>query len=139
MSVPIFWSIRIFISVFAAVSAATLVVAYVLRDHADEVTSTVWIRGSLVLLSSLALLWFASRAAAGHERSFVRLRLISVVVLVALVVMAALPGVLPTWMRVEHVIGAALMLAVVIRVAEVQRRGGVVAKRPASAPRTQGT
>ncbi|SEL69093.1 hypothetical protein [Streptacidiphilus jiangxiensis] len=108
-----FRTLRTLVGGYVALSASTLAVAYAMRGHTDLVTATVWIRGAIVALASLLMLSFVARAAHGSPGAFRRLRITSTVMLVAIVVIASLPGLLPVWMRVEQGMCGALLLGVV--------------------------
>ncbi|MEY9871347.1 small-conductance mechanosensitive channel [Streptacidiphilus sp. MAP12-33] len=112
-SLTAFRTMKTLVSGYLALSVATLVVAYVLRHHADLVTATVWVRGGIVALASLLMLSFVTRAARGSRGAYRRLRITSAVMAAAIVVIASLPGFLPVWMRVEQGLCGVLLLGVV--------------------------
>lgn len=99
---------------FLAVSAATLAAIIVMRDDPELVTDTVWIRCTLVLSSSVVTLIFMIGAIRGSRASFNRARLISAIILVAVCVIVAIPGFLPTWVWIEQVVCGLLLLPGVI-------------------------
>lgn len=101
---------------FLVLSAATLVAIIVMRDDPDLVTDTVWIRCTLVLSSSVVTLIFMIGALRGSRAAFNRTRLISAVILIAVCVIVAIPGFLPTWVWTEQVICGVLLLPAVIAV-----------------------
>ncbi len=104
---------------YVVLSVLTLAAIAVLRNHSRIVDSAVWTRATIVVLSSLLMWRFTRRAAAGASRAFLRLRLVSAVMVVAIAVIVALPGTFPVWMKVEQ--GACgLLLAGVV--ALVNRR-----------------
>jgi hypothetical protein len=103
------------LTAFLVISVATVVAAFAMRHHPALVTTGVWIRTPLVAASAAVLLLFARRAVAGSRGAFRRLRIISVVVLVAIVVVAAWPGAFPVWLRVEQAVCGLFMLSVVVR------------------------
>ncbi|MGB0095232.1 MAG: hypothetical protein WBP81_22180 [Solirubrobacteraceae bacterium] len=78
-------------------SLVTLVVIEVLRNDRSAVNSAVWIRGTIVALSAMLTFRFTVRASPGSARSFLRLRIVSAVMLVAIAVIIALPGTFPLW------------------------------------------
>jgi hypothetical protein len=97
---------------YLGLSALTLLVAYTMRNSA-QVNDAVWIRGGFVLLSAIVLMMLAVRVARGSRAAYRRARIISVVVVVAIAVVASWPGLLPGWMRVEQVVCGLLLLGVV--------------------------
>jgi hypothetical protein len=103
------------LTAFLVISVATLVAVVAMRHHPALVTPAVWIRSSLVAAGALVLVLIARRAAAGHTGSFRRLRIISMVVLAAIIAVVAWPGAFPVWLRVEQAVCGLFMLSVVIR------------------------
>jgi hypothetical protein len=98
---------------YLAVSMLTLAAIVLLRNDASVVNPAVWIRGSVVAASSLLTLALAVRAARGSRRAYLRLRLITAIMPVAIVVIIALPGTFPVWMKVEQAVCGLLLLGVV--------------------------
>ncbi len=99
---------------FLVLSVLTVAAVVLLGGHPSLVTDAAWVRTPLVALSAFALWLIARRAAKGHAGSYRRLRIISIVVLGAIVVIVSLPGLLPLWLRVEQGACGLIMLAVVI-------------------------
>lgn len=104
------------ISGYAAVSLLTLVAVIVFRHDATMVTTAVWIRSTIVAASSLLTLFFAVRAARGDRRMLLRLRIVTAAMLLAIVVIIALPGTFPLWLKLEQGICGLLLLPVVVRI-----------------------
>ena len=113
---PAFRPVLILLAGFLVVSAVMEAVLIVLTTTRGAIDSAVWTRCSLVLGSSIILLLFAVRAARGARRSWLRVRIISPVVVTAVVVVVAIPGFLPDWVRLEQGVCGALVLGVVILV-----------------------
>ncbi|MEU4196693.1 hypothetical protein AB0E69_32645 [Kribbella sp. NPDC026611] len=109
-------SVQLLVTGYLAVSVLTLVAIIALRNHSSVVTDTVWTRGTIVVASSVLTFLFARRAARGSRRGYLRLRIVSAVMLVAIVVIIALPGVFPVWMRIEQGVCGLLLLGVVLLV-----------------------
>ncbi|MEU1395020.1 hypothetical protein ABZ403_02975 [Micromonospora zamorensis] len=103
------------LAAFLAISLSTVVAVVLMRHEPALVTTAVWIRTPLVAASAAVLLLLARRAAVGHRGSFRRLRLISMVVLAAIIGVVAWPGAFPTWLRIEQAVCGAFMFSVVIR------------------------
>ncbi|MEU2787919.1 hypothetical protein [Streptomyces sp. NPDC007100] len=85
------------VAAYGALSAAVLAVVVVLAVNGREVTSFMWGRSAGVLASAAVTYWLTVLAARGARWAYVRIRVISVVVPVAIVVIDTLPGVLPAW------------------------------------------
>jgi hypothetical protein len=103
------------LTAFLVISLSTVVAAVQMRHDAALVTPAVWIRSPLVAASAAVLLLFARRAAAGHRGSFRRLRVLSMIVLAALVGVVSWPGAFPVWFRVEQAVCGLFILSVVVR------------------------
>lgn len=99
---------------YLGLSVLTLVAAVVLRHHASIVTDAVWIRGTIVLASALLMTAFAARTARGSRRAYLRLRIASALMVVAIAVIVSLPGLFPVWMRIEQGVCGLLLLGVVL-------------------------
>ncbi|MGW3009305.1 hypothetical protein ACWC9R_10755 [Streptomyces sp. NPDC001219] len=56
---------------------------------------------------------FAARTARGRRRSYLRLRLASGIMLVAIAVIIVLPGAFPVWLKIEQGVCGALLTGVV--------------------------
>jgi hypothetical protein len=85
-----------------------------LRDQPQLVNTAVWVRGSIVLATSALLYLIAVAAARGSRSAYVRLRVISVVVPLAIVVIVALPDPFPVWMKVQQGLCALAVAGVAI-------------------------
>ena len=99
---------------YAALSLLTLAVIVLLRNHPAVVTDAVWVRATLVVASSLLTFAFARSAARGSKKGLLRLRIVSAVMLVAIVVIVALPGLFPLWLRLEQGVCGLLLLGVTV-------------------------
>jgi hypothetical protein len=100
---------------YAAVSVLTLAAVIVFRHDAAMVTPAVWVRGTIVAAASMLSLFFAVRAARGDRRMLRRLRIVTTIMLVAIVVIISLPGTFPLWLKLEQAICGLLLLPVVVR------------------------
>jgi hypothetical protein len=101
------------IGIYVALSVVTLAAVVVLRNHHSMVTAPVWVRTSIVVASSLLMAAFAARASQGSRRAFLRLRLVSAIMVVAIVVIIAIPGSFPVWLKIEQGICGLVLIGVV--------------------------
>lgn len=101
---------------FLAISVLTLVAIALLRNHPALVTGAVWTRGIIVTADGLLMLACAVYAARGSRQSYLRLRLLSAITVVAIVVIDALPGTFPLWMKIQQAVCGIVMLGVVVAV-----------------------
>jgi hypothetical protein len=104
------------VGAYVTISALTLLAIVLLRNHPTIVNSAVWIRGTIVVATGLLLLAVARRAAAGVRSAYRRLRIISVVLVVAIAAIIAIPGPFPLWMKIEQGVCGLLLLGVVVLV-----------------------
>ena len=106
--------LKILAASYLAVSVLTLVAVVMLRHHPSIVTDAVWVRTTIVAISSALTFTFAVRAGGGSRGAYRRLRILSLVMLVAIAVIIALPGTFPVWLKVEQGLCGALLIGVVI-------------------------
>lgn len=118
-----FRSVFALVGCYLGLCVATLVAAVLLRHHTGLVTDTVWVRGTIVLASSVVTLLFARGAAGGSRRAFLRLRIVTAAMVVAIAVIISLPGLFPLWMRIEQGACGLLLLAVVVLINRRRVRG----------------
>jgi accessory gene regulator protein AgrB len=106
--------VRLLVGCYLGLSLLTLVaVALMHGDHA-AVNDAVWVRGSIVALTSILMFAFATRAAQGSKRGLLRLRIVSAIMLVAIVVIVSLPGPFPMWLKIEQTVCGLLLLGVCV-------------------------
>ncbi|HEY2058673.1 MAG TPA: hypothetical protein VGH57_09930 [Amycolatopsis sp.] len=106
--------VRGLVSGYLGLSVLTLVAIFLLRDNKTMVTDSVWVRATIVVASALLTLSLTVRASRGSPGAFRRLRIVSGVMLVAIVVIAALPGAFPVWLRIEQGVCGLALLGVVL-------------------------
>jgi hypothetical protein len=87
---------------YLGIGIAALVAVILLRNHPAEVNGPAWVRSIIVVATALILLSAATLAARGSRGAFLRLRIISIVTTVAIVVIVALPGTFPVWLKIEQ-------------------------------------
>ncbi|WIX79319.1 hypothetical protein QRX50_00425 [Amycolatopsis carbonis] len=113
-SVSAFRTARLLVATYLTISLLTVVAVVLLRNNAAMVTDAVWVRSVIVAASGLLTLSFTVRAARGSRRAFLRLRLTTGIMLVAIVVIASLPGAFPVWLRIEQAVCGLVLLGVVL-------------------------
>jgi hypothetical protein len=107
-------SVRLLVAAYVGISVLTLGAIIALRNDAGAVNDAAWVRGTIVVASALLTFSFARRAAKGSQRAFLRLRIASAIMLVAIVVIDVLPGTFPLWLKFEQAICGLLLLGVVL-------------------------
>jgi hypothetical protein len=101
------------VGAYAVLSVLTLAVIVGLRDT-SAVTDAVWVRGTIVAVTSVVMVGFGRSAARGSARGLLRLRVMAAVMLVAIVVILAIPGDFPGWLKVEQGVCGVLLLGVLV-------------------------
>lgn len=109
-------TVKLLVGAYVALSVLTLVAIFLLRNNHSIVNDAVWVRATIVVLSSLLTLMFTLQAGRGSQRGFLRLRIVSAVMLVAIGVIIWLPGLFPLWLRLEQGVCGLALLGVVILV-----------------------
>ncbi|MGW7681399.1 hypothetical protein ACWGID_11705 [Kribbella sp. NPDC054772] len=109
-------SVQLLAAGYLAISVLTLVAIIALRNHPAIVTDAVWVRGTIVVASSALTFLFARSSARGSRRGYLRLRIVSAVMLIAIVVIIALPGTFPLWLKGEQAVCGLLLLGVTLLV-----------------------
>lgn len=107
-------NVRMLVGGYLAISVLTFVAIILLRNDADAVNDAVWVRGTIVVASALVMSVFAKNAARGAPKAYLRLRLTSAAMVVAIVVIVSLPGTFPLWMKIEQGVCGLLLLGVVV-------------------------
>lgn len=115
-SVAALRSVQLLVAGYLALSVLTLIAIIALRNHTSIVNDAVWTRGTIVVGSALVTFLFARSAARGSRRGYLRLRIVSAVMLVAIVVIISLPGLFPLWMKGEQAVCGLLLLGVALLV-----------------------
>jgi hypothetical protein len=108
-----FNTVKQLVGAYLGLSVLTLLAIVLLRNHTAIVTDAVWTRGIIVVASALLTFRFTVRAATGAHRAFLRLRIMSAAMVVAIAVIIALPGTFPVWMKIEQGVCGLLLLGVV--------------------------
>lgn len=101
---------------YLVLSVATFVAIVALHDHPGIVNSAVWIRGTIVAAASVLMFMFAAQTARGSRRGYLRLRIASAAMVVAIAVIVSLPGTFPVWFRIEQAVCGLLLVGVVVSV-----------------------
>jgi hypothetical protein len=122
-------SVNRLVGCYLGISVLTLVAIVVMRNNTAAVNDAVWTRGVIVVASALLMTTFVARAARGHTRAYLRLRLVSAIMVVAVAVIIALPGTFPLWMKIEQGGCGVLLIGVVLIVNSKQLRSEFAARQ----------
>lgn len=106
--------VKLLIGCYLGLSVLTLVIAFFLRDNTALVPPAVWVRGTIVVISALLTVLFTIQMARGSRSGYLRLRIVSAIMVIAIAVITTLPGLFPPWMRIEQGVCGLLLLSVVV-------------------------
>ncbi|GCE11813.1 hypothetical protein [Tengunoibacter tsumagoiensis] len=109
-----FRRVKLLVGCYLGLSILTLVAIILLRNNTAIVIPAVWIRGTIVAASALLTTFFVTQMVRGSKQGYFRLRLVSAIMFVAIVVIIALPGLFPLWMKIEQGVCGLLLLGVVV-------------------------
>ena len=109
-----FKPIKVLIACYVGLGVLGFATAVLLRDQPHLVNTAVWVRSTIVLVTSAATYLFAERASRGDRLSFLRLRVASIAVPLAIVVLIALPDPFPVWMKAQQGLCALVVAGVAI-------------------------
>ncbi|MFE6734619.1 hypothetical protein [Microbacterium sp. NPDC057650] len=109
-----FRPVLILTSAFTVLSAAMIAYLAVASATGIRFEPAIWVRCSLVLASAIVVLLFAVSAARGSRGAWVRLRIVSPIIVAAVIVIVSIPGFLPDWVRLEQAACGLLLLPVAI-------------------------
>lgn len=123
-----FRTVKALAGTYLGISVATVAAVVALRNNTAMVTDAVWVRTVIVLVSSLFTVLLSVRAGRGARRAFLRLRILTGVMTVAIAVIIALPGTFPTWLKIEQGGCGLLLLGIVALVNGKALRSAFAAK-----------
>ncbi|WP_228004250.1 hypothetical protein [Amycolatopsis sp. YIM 10] len=98
------------VAAYGALSVAVLIAVVILFLLGDEVTSFMWGRTAGMFASAAVAHWFTVLAARGARWAYVRMRIISVVVPIAIIGIDSIPGALPLWFAAMQIAGAVTLV-----------------------------
>ncbi|WP_232531649.1 hypothetical protein [Microbacterium halophytorum] len=92
----------------------TVIAVFWLFAAGHDVSLPVWVRGLVILGITASLFYFLWRAWIGWYWAFRRLQLFTRVFPIIALALTAIPGFFPTWMIVEQLVFAALLVAATV-------------------------
>ncbi|WP_223694917.1 hypothetical protein [Leifsonia poae] len=113
-SASAFRTLKILVGSYAGLSVLALVAAFALARVPGAVTDVVIVRGTIVVVSALLMFFFARGTTRGSRGAFLRIRIMSGAMVVAIAVIVSLPGFLPLWMRIEQAVCGLLLIGIVL-------------------------
>jgi hypothetical protein len=108
-------AVNVLVGIYLTLSILAIVTAIVFRNNPGAVNSAVWIRGSIVAVTAALMLRFAIGAQHGNARHYLRLRLSSAIMVVAIAaILLIIPGDFPVWMKIEQATCGVLLVVVAV-------------------------
>ncbi|MFC8797628.1 hypothetical protein ACFT2C_07825 [Promicromonospora sp. NPDC057138] len=97
-----FTATKALVVTYGVLSAAVLGTVALVAAFGHATCTFEWIRSSIILASAVLIYWLAAAAARGSRSAYERVRAISIIVPVAIVVVDLIPGVAPLWFTLEQ-------------------------------------
>lgn len=109
-----FNKMRVFIGIYGALSILVLLANVVLAaiGREDEVSTFMWARSSIIVASAPFFYWLTINASRGAQAAYRRVRIISIILPIAVVVVDLIPGVSPPWFTICQSVCALPLAAV---------------------------
>ncbi|MEV4250118.1 hypothetical protein AB0J63_42785 [Streptosporangium canum] len=101
-----FGRVKQLVAAYGALSVAVLIVVVILSVTGREVTSFMWGRTGGMFVSAVVTYWLTALASRGARWAYVRVRIISVIVPIAIIAIDSIPGALPPWFVAMQIAGA---------------------------------
>jgi hypothetical protein len=108
--------VKLLVGSYLTLSGLTVVAVFLMRNHPNLVTIAVWIRTVIVTATAALMAAFATGTARGSRRAYLRLRLASAIMVIAIAAIVALPDGFPLWMKVEQNVCGLLLIGVTVLV-----------------------
>lgn len=105
-------AIKMFVGGYLAISLGAIVALAML--HGKQATREAWVHGYIVAATSLLMAAFARGTVRGKARAYLRLRITSTIMIVAIAVTTAIPGDFPAWMKVEQIVCGLLLIGLAL-------------------------
>jgi hypothetical protein len=119
-----FQPIKVLVACYVGLGLLGLGATILLRDDPQRVNTAVWVRGTIVLATSALMYLLAEKASRGSRAAFIRLRIASSVVPLAIVVLVALPDPFPVWMKMQQALCAIVVAGAAVLVNRVGAKRG---------------
>ncbi|MGI5491317.1 hypothetical protein [Microtetraspora malaysiensis] len=104
-----FGKTKILVAAYGALSAAVLITVVALAVTGHTVTSFMWGRSAGVLASAAVTYWLTVLASRGARWAYLRVRIVSIIMPLAIIGVDMIPGICPAWFAVMQ---AACALAI---------------------------
>lgn len=107
-------AIALYVGSYLTISLGAVVALIVLHNHKTQATQQAWVHGIIVATTALLMSTFARGAIRGKARAYLRLRIASTVMIVAIAVTTAIPGDFPMWMKIEQIVCGLLLVGLAV-------------------------
>jgi hypothetical protein len=120
-----FATIRKLVVIYGIASALVLATVAAIAIGHGSVSTFMWIRAGILLLATPLIYSWATRAAEGEARGLERLRRLSLVLPLAIVIVDLIPGMCPVWYTALQGVSALALVAIAV----LTRRGALRSAR----------
>jgi hypothetical protein len=111
-----FQPIKVLVACYVGLGLLGLAATILLRDDPQLVNVAVWVRCIVVMVTSSLMYLLAEAASRGSRAAFIRLRIASIAVPLAIVVLVALPDPFPFWVKAQQTLCAIVVTGVAVLV-----------------------
>jgi len=111
---PIARAIRLYVGSYLGISLGALLVLAALHGNHHQASQEAWVHGIIVATTSLLMATFARGTIRGNGNMYLRLRITSTVMVVAIAVTSAIPGDFPVWMKAEQIVCGLLLVGLIV-------------------------
>ena len=109
-----FDTVKKYVKLYGVICAITLGTAAVVAIGGPTVTTFMWVRSAVLLAIAPVIYRLTVRASQGVRRSFERLRALTVIMPIAIIVVDLIPGVCPAWYAVMQAISALALIGAAV-------------------------
>jgi len=99
---------------YIAISFGAIVALYIMRTNTQFASKEAWVHGIIIAVTAIIMGILTRLTTKGNARSYLRLRITTFILLIAIIVTTAIPDDFPLWMKVEQVASGLLLLGVVV-------------------------
>jgi len=110
----IFDTVKKCVVVYGVIGAIIVETLGVVSWSGGDVSTFMWVRAAILLAITPVFSWLTVRASRGMRKSFERLRLVSIILPVAIVVVDLIPGLCPAWYAGMQAVSALALAAVAV-------------------------
>jgi hypothetical protein len=119
-----FQPIKVLLACYVGLGLVGLGATVLLRGDPHLVNTAVWVRCAIVAVTSSLLYLMAELASRGSRSAFIRLRIASIAVPLAIVVLVALPDPFPVWVKVQQTLCAVVVAGAAVLVIRADPKRG---------------